>query len=193
MELPAVDMPVYLGWLQRRVEALGGRVESRVVASLDEALAEAPAVVNCSGLAARELADDRQVYAARGQVVHVRAPDVDRFVLDNYGPDGMAYVIPRTEVVVLGGTSEDGDENLDADDVTTAGILERCAAIEPRVRGAEVVAVKVGLRPCRTTVRLEPERRGTGVIIHNYGHGGAGVTLSWGCAQEVAELVATAS
>ena len=37
-------------------------------------------------------------------------------------------------------------------------------------------------------VRLELERRGSSRIIHCYGHGGAGVTVSWGCAEEVAEL-----
>jgi D-amino-acid oxidase len=49
-----------------------------------------------------------------------------------------------------------------------------------------------GLRPVRASVRLEmarlaPER----ALVHNYGHGGAGVTLSWGCAAEVVRLVGT--
>ena len=51
---PAVDMSVHLPWLVGRLRALGGRVERREVASLDEL--EADAVVNCAGLGARELA-----------------------------------------------------------------------------------------------------------------------------------------
>ena len=193
MELPAVDMPVYLEWLRRRLLDLGGVIEMRELKALDEALAMAPIVVNCAGMAARELLGDAEVYAARGQVVHVRAPEIDRFIMDNYGPDGMTYVIPRTEVVVCGGTSLDGVEDLDVDDATTAAILERAGALEPRVRGAEVVNVEVGLRPCRSTVRLEAETRDGGLLVHNYGHGGSGVTLSWGCAAEVLELCRTAA
>jgi D-amino-acid oxidase len=36
---------------------------------------------------------------------------------------------------------------------------------------------------------LEKESIGEKIVIHNYGHGGAGVTLSWGCADEVVKLV----
>jgi D-amino-acid oxidase len=53
-----------------------------------------------------------------------------------------------------------------------------------------VKAVRVGLRPARPAVRLETEGTPGGVIVHCYGHGGAGVTLSWGCAEEVADVVA---
>jgi D-amino-acid oxidase len=42
----------------------------------------------------------------------------------------------------------------------------------------------VGLRPGRTAVRLER----MGNIIHNYGHGGGGYTVAWGCASEVGRL-----
>ena len=49
------------------------------------------------------------------------------------------------------------------------------------------------LRPTRPQVRLEAEPPGTGpLVVHNYGHGGAGVTLSWGCAREAAGLAAQA-
>jgi len=48
-----------------------------------------------------------------------------------------------------------------------------------------------GLRPYRDqTFRLEPENVGGKFVVHNYGHGGAGITLSWGCAEEVVDLVA---
>jgi D-amino-acid oxidase len=53
------------------------------------------------------------------------------------------------------------------------------------VRDAPVVSVAVGLRPARPSVRLEAEGR----VVHCYGHGGAGVTLAWGCAVEVAALL----
>ena len=72
-------------------------------------------------------------------------------------------------------------------------ILRDCAAIEPRLTGARVLAHRVGLRPARPTVRLEAEPAAPGggpPIVHNYGHGGAGVSLSWGCAREAAALAA---
>ncbi len=47
-----------------------------------------------------------------------------------------------------------------------------------------------GIRPFRKeTYRLEKEQINEKLIIHNYGHGGAGVTLSWGCALEVEDLL----
>jgi D-amino-acid oxidase len=79
-------------------------------------------------------------------------------------------------------------------------ILRDCAAVEPRVAGARVLGHRVGLRPFRPRVRLEaeppgPARAGHGpgpAVVHNYGHGGAGITLSWGCAREAAALVTQA-
>jgi D-amino-acid oxidase len=55
---------------------------------------------------------------------------------------------------------------------------------------AEIVGVAVGLRPVRSAVRLEAETIAPNcLLLHNYGHGGAGVTLSWGCAAEVVRLI----
>jgi D-amino-acid oxidase len=53
-----------------------------------------------------------------------------------------------------------------------------------------VLTERVGLRPFRRSgVRLERDQLRDGrIAIHNYGHGGAGFTLSWGCAREVLDL-----
>jgi D-amino-acid oxidase len=49
-----------------------------------------------------------------------------------------------------------------------------------------------GLRPHRAkSYRLEPETLGTKFVVHNYGHGGAGITMSWGCAHEIVDIVSS--
>jgi D-amino-acid oxidase len=188
-EVPVVEMPVYLRWLRHRVTSRGGRVERRRAASLGEAAAAAPVVVNCTGLGARELVGDDDVVPVRGQVVRVRNPGLDRFLLDELHPEGVTYVVPRSGDCVLGGTAEEGVWSLQPDRATTSAILRRCAALEPRLVGSEVLGAAVGLRPARRAVRLERQEVAGAVVVHDYGHGGAGVTLSWGCAEEVAWLV----
>jgi D-amino-acid oxidase len=183
---PAVDMSIHLPWLVGRLRALGGAVEHREVASLGEL--DADAVVNCAGLGARELAGDTSLTAVRGQVVRVVAPDVREWLLDQSDPERLVYVVPRLNDVVLGGTAHEGAEDTEPDAATTQAIRERCAALVPALRDAPVVGVAVGLRPARPAVRLEAEGR----VVHCYGHGGAGVTLAWGCAGEVAALLGAA-
>lgn len=60
------------------------------------------------------------------------------------------------------------------------------------MQGAEVLSAWAGLRPARQSgVRLEVEQLPGGrLLVHNYGHGGSGHTLHWGCAGHVAELIA---
>ncbi len=62
----------------------------------------------------------------------------------------------------------------------------------PALTDADVIGRAWGVRPCRHGgPRFEVEPRPDGVtIIHNYGHGGAGVTLSWGAAHHAADAVA---
>ena len=139
-------------------------------------------VVNCSGLGSRRLAGDLDVHPVRGQVVLVEGVDLDRWWLDAAGP---TYVVPRAGTVVVGGTDEDGDWSRTPSPETAADILRRATRLVPELAGARVVAHRVGLRPVRPAVRLEAEGR----VVHCYGHGGAGVTVSWGCADEVARLV----
>jgi D-amino-acid oxidase len=180
---PVIDMSVHLPWLADRLRTLGGRIERATVRSLDEL--DADAVVNCAGLGARELAGDASLRAVRGQIVRVAAPDVAEWLVDQRDPERLVYVVPRESDVVLGGTAQEGDEDSEPDPATTEAIRERCAEIVPAVRDAPIVSVAVGLRPARPSVRLEAEGR----VVQCYGHGGAGVTLAWGCAVEVAALL----
>ncbi len=189
-EAPVIEMPVYLGYLMRRFEALGGQIAVRSLDSVDEAFAHYDRVIDCAGLGARELIGDSTLMPIRGQVVRVAQVGIERFWLDDYGPSGVTYIVPRANDCILGGTADEGSEDLTPDPATAAAIIARCVALEPRLRHAQILEHKVGLRPGRPTVRLEAEQWAPGkLLIHNYGHGGAGVTLSWGCAAEVLRLV----
>ncbi len=104
---------------------------------------------------------------------------------------GARVLFPHGEEVILGGSEAAGDWNLEPVPAIADRILRDCSAIEPRLRGTRVLAHRVGLRPARPTVRLEAEPGDGGpLIVHNYGHGGGGITLSWGCAREAAALAA---
>jgi D-amino-acid oxidase len=154
--------------------------------------------VNCTGAEARDFVPDPSVTAVRGQIVVAENPGLTEFFIGS--PDEtheLSYVFPHQDRVVLGGTEIAGDWSLDPRPPTAQRILADCAAIDPRLATARILEHRVGLRPVRRTVRLEAEaagrdgeRRGAGrLVVHNYGHGGGGVTLSWGCAREVARLV----
>jgi D-amino-acid oxidase len=189
---PVADMSVHLPWLVGRLESLGGSVSIEALGGLDEALGRAPVVVNCAGLGARELAGDRSLAAVRGQVVYVEQSGVAEWFLDQSDAEQLVYVVPRERDVVLGGTAQEGDEDRTPDAATAEAIRARCAAAVPALAGARVLGGAVGLRPARPSVRLEAEPLSGGAVVHCYGHGGAGVTLAWGCAEEVARLVTAA-
>lgn len=185
---PIIEMPVFLEYLLRRFAVAGGNVERRTLSSLEEV--EGQVVVNCAGLGAREVADDGRMVPISGQVVRVRNPGVQRFVLDEDNPEGVTYIVPRSRDCILGGTADEGSWDTEPDPGVAEAILRRCARLEPLLEGAEVLGHRVGLRPGRPEVRLERTVLSDGTLcVHNYGHGGSGVTLSWGCADEVVGLV----
>ena len=179
MRTPVVEMPVYLRWLAARVEQLGGTVTRMNLSALPTGDA---LVVNASGIGARLLGGDRTVSPVRGQVVLVEQVGIDHWWIDAETP---SYVVPRAHDVVLGGTAIEGEWSRTPEPAVAASILERAARIEPRLAGARVLRHKVGLRPSRPSVRLER----VGDVVHCYGHGGCGVTVSWGCADDVVGLV----
>ncbi len=176
-----VEMPVYLAWLHAQVLELGGTVTRLNLAALP---AGGDVVVNCAGLGARLLGSDSSVTPVSGQVVYVEQFGLDRWWLDTTTPEGPTYVIPRSRDVVVGGTDIEGDWSRTPVPEVADDILARGIRLVPGLADARVIRHKVGLRPARPEVRLEREGR----VVHCYGHGGSGVTLSWGCADEVVEL-----
>lgn len=186
-----VEPPIYLDWLTSRLVDQGVTITTNAVTSLEDL--EADVIVNCAGLAARDLVGDDTMFPIRGQVVAVANPGINEGVSDESDADRVAYIYPRSNEVILGGARQIGNEQMVPDDDLTARILSDGARLDPRVSDVEVLDVRVGLRPGRPEVRVEAGVLGDGrPVVHNYGHSGAGFLLSWGCALDVVDLVTAA-
>ena len=188
LRVPLMDTTICLDYLADRFQKAGGAINSNVrFEKLEDVDPGFDLVINCAGIGARELARDSDLEPHRGQVAIV--PKIDNLncavVCDN-AP--LMYAIPRTNDCVLGGTNDLSD-NLEADPTTTEAIIAECSRVL-EIEKPRVLRERVGLRPFRKSgVRLEKEKLHDGrTVIHNYGHGGSGFTLSWGCAEDVLRL-----
>ena len=188
LTVPLMDSTIYLDYLAKRFLKGGGEINANVgFQKLEDVPREFDLVINCAGIGARGLVHDLDLEPHRGQVAIV--PKIDDFSCAIVCDDPpLMYAIPRMNDCVFGGTNELSD-NLAADPATTSLILGECSRIL-RIDRPRVLTERVGLRPFRKSgVRLEREQLRDGrTIIHNYGHGGSGFTLSWGCACDVADL-----
>jgi D-amino-acid oxidase len=188
MTVPLSDSSFYLDYLLNRSRAAGAEITTGVrFAAPDEVDPAFGVVINCAGIGARTLVRDPDLEPHRGQVVIVEKLELPGAVVCDDAP--LMYAIPRRHDCVFGGTNEISDD-LSPDSAMTAAIVSECSA-QLNISPPRIIATRVGLRPYRKSgVRLEAAKMEDGrTIIHNYGHGGAGFTLSWGCAQSVLELV----
>jgi D-amino-acid oxidase len=191
---PLATMPVYLDYLRARFARAAGTLEVAAVRSLAELAGVAPVVVNCTGVGAHDLVPDPAVVPVRGQVVIAANPGVEEFYVSrDPEPPWITYMFPHGDTVLLGGTNEEGDWDKEPRSFIAERIVAQCAAMDPRLRGVRILEHRVGLRPSRPEVRLESEPLGSGVLWHNYGHGGAGISLSWGCATAITAAVTGAT
>ncbi|SFP31174.1 D-amino-acid:oxygen oxidoreductase [Geodermatophilus dictyosporus] len=185
--VPVVDTVRYLPWLAGAVRSAGVEVVRRRVDRLDDVPGDV--LVVAAGLASGPLLGDDSGVPVQGQVVRLADPGLTDWLLDEDGPGGLTYVIPRGHDVVCGGTAVEGATGTEPDPDVEAAVLVRARALVPELREAPVLSRQVGLRPGRPTVRLERVPGAGRPVVACYGHGGAGVTLSWGCAADVVALV----
>lgn len=188
--MPLVDMPRYLDHLVARLTAAGVEIAERTVRSLDEAADAAPVVVNCTGLGSRDLLGDAELEPVFGQSVVLTNPGLDLLFMELTMDAEWTSFFPHPTRVVCGGIRIPGRTDRTPDADLTERILRRVREIEPRLHDAELIEVETGLRPARSAVRVAAEPLGSATVVHNYGHGGNGVSLSWGCAREAAALAA---
>ena len=188
LRVPLMDTTIYLDYLATRFRKGGGEMYSNVrFEKLEDVDGTFDLVINCAGIGARELVRDADLEPHRGQVAIVSKIDSlsAAIVCDD---EPLMYAIPRANDCVFGGTN-DLSNNSAPDTATTQRIVAECSRVL-NIDKPRVLAERVGLRPFRRSgVRLESDRLPDGrTVIHNYGHGGAGFTLSWGCAREVLEV-----
>jgi D-amino-acid oxidase len=188
LRVPLMDTTIYLDYLANRFVAAGGSIAANThFTKLDEVDQQFGLVINCAGIGARELVRDTDLEPHRGQVAIVpRIKELPYAVVCDDAP--LMYAIPRRDDCVLGGTNDLSDD-LAADSVITARIVAECSSAL-KIERPNVLAERVGLRPFRKSgVRVERDQlRDARTVVHNYGHGGSGFTLSWGCAEETFEL-----
>ncbi|XP_069034712.1 D-aspartate oxidase [Lepisosteus oculatus] len=180
----------YLPWLQKRLRKAGVQFQSEKVTDFSQLCQHYDIIVNCSGLGSATLAGDKKLYPVRGQILKVQAPWLKNFIRDG---DGLTYIYPGLDSVTLGGTRQADDWRLTSDARESMGIFDRCCSLEPSLKKSLKLNEWVGLRPSRKNLRLEKElfrlQNRQVPIVHNYGHGGWGVSLSWGTALETMRLV----
>ena len=157
------------------------------VKAVEPFLQEGQTVVNCTGLGSRKLFGDESVYPIRGQVIKVQKKKPVQSMVDSIEKGRLGYIIERSDCIVLGGTDYDNDYNQEATEEDTKTILSRCRQLEQELGEPLVLKALAGLRPKRPAIRCEKE--GGRNVFHNYGHGGAGFTVSWGCADEILRLI----
>jgi D-amino-acid oxidase len=190
MNVPLTDTTIYLDYLTNRFLNAGGGINPNVrFETLEEVSREFDLVINCSGIGAKLLVPDAELEPHRGQVAIVSKIDLPCAVVCDDLP--LMYAIPRANDCVFGGTNELSD-NYEPDPAATSRIVAECSRVLD-VPAPKILAERVGLRPFRKSgICLRADRLRDGrTVIHNYGHGGSGFTLSWGCAQQVFDFAQT--
>ncbi|MEN8584689.1 FAD-dependent oxidoreductase [Burkholderia sp. RS01] len=191
--VPIATMSMYLAWLQEQCTLLGVKWEWRAVHSLADVAYLDTVIVLATGLQSHGLHNDDGLYPVRGQVARIGNASIKHWIIDDANPAGSTYVIPRVDEVICGGTAEIGATNLLPDRATEQRILDSALKLSPGLAEGTFLGSIVGLRPGRHLIRLDLRDEQERMVIHSYGHGGSGVTVSWGVAYATLDLIGKAA
>ena len=112
----------------------GGNIVVREMRNVAEVLAlDEPVIFNCTGLGARELFADDGLIPVRGQLVFMPPDERVDYVTHGSG-EGLLYMFPRADGILLGGTFERGATHLEPDADTTARIVREHARMFQAMR-----------------------------------------------------------
>ncbi len=185
--VPLAEPPMYLPNLFARFIENGGSFEQMEITSLEQLANLDDYVVNCMGLGAKDVCKDDKLTAMRGQILRADYLDVQSCVNSTHA-GALSYIIKRSTDCIIGGTDYLDDWNLNLEQSDTDLILGRFHEAGLSKEEPKILEQVVGLRPRRTEVRFEHDNQHPN-LFHNYGHGGAGFTVCWGCALELGEVL----
>ncbi len=183
-QVPLMETQLFLPYLQKQLAVKGVVIIEKEVHDLEAEALNFDVLVNCSGLGAKQLCNDENIFAVRGQVALLEPGYPASIFLDNQTP---CYIVPRKDATIIGGTYEEHEYNEATNEEDLGLLLAKAYNVFSELKDRKKIGSWAGLRPYRTSVRLEREEGSN--IVHNDGHGGSGFTLAFGCADEVASLV----
>lgn len=184
VEVPLIESHIFLPWLINYLISRGVSLIEQEVKDFSELSGKYQWIINCSGLGARLLCKDESIYPVRGKVAMIAAQQNMPIVLDNEQP---FYIVPRQDVTIIGGTYEEEVWEIKTEPYIIKGLYQEAASLFPHLEQSPLIGSWSGLRPFRKEIRIEKEPGKN--IIHTYGHGGSGFTLTGGCAEEVVNLI----
>ncbi|KAH8677618.1 nucleotide-binding domain-containing protein [Xylariales sp. PMI_506] len=210
---PIIDTDQGMEWLTSLMRSKGAQLVTETIKDdllniegILRARFDADVIINCTGIQGQVLAGDKTVYPIRGGLIRVindgsDFPKVEAALTITadavHDSNEIVFLVPRNDnILLIGGIAEPHkwDLNLTLESPIIQRMRKRCEAFLPSLKSARVdpdYPLAQGIRPFRANnVRVERELRRPGSrLVHSYGQGGAGWSLSFGCAEDVAMLV----
>lgn len=192
-QISQIDTSIYMAYLMNWFKQLGGLTFQQHFKAIEEVDLAFDTIINCCGVWSTQLVGDKESYPIRGQYLIVdKPPGLEKAIFGLVDDQSYILIVPRIHDCYLGGTTINFDWDMTVNDQTSDIILKRAGNLEPLLKNVQIKKAGVGLRPGRRSIRIESEKLSDGrTVIHHYGHGGSGFTVSWGCAEEVIKLLSS--